>query len=132
MSKMVIKSEKLRTLPIPYSMGFKAGNFVFLSSISAMNEKGELVGKDDAKIQAKQAFEKIKIALESVGAKVSDIIKLTTFLKKIGDYSKFVEARAEFFKENSIDRDFPASTVVQATLPWEDFLIEIEAIAYIE
>ena len=83
-------------------------------------------------MQAMQALENIKFALESAGGNVTDIIKLTTFIKDIKEYGKFNEARAEFFRENSLERDFPASTAVEAKLVREDFLVEVEAVAYIE
>lgn len=132
MGKMIVKSEKLKTPAGPFSWGIKAGNFIFLSGMVGINAKEELVGKDDVKMQAKQTLENIKSALESVGGKVNNIIKITTFLKNLNDYAKFNEARGEFFKENSIDKDFPASTAVQANLVRDDLLIEIETIAYIE
>jgi 2-iminobutanoate/2-iminopropanoate deaminase len=97
-----------------------------------INVNGEIVGKDDVKMQAKQALENIKSALGSAGAKVNDIIKVTTFMKNLKEYGKFNEARAEFFKENSIEKDFPASTAVEANLVREDFLVEIEAVAFVE
>jgi len=132
MKKIIIKSEKLKQPGGPFSWGIKAGNFVFLSGMVGINVKGELIGKDDVKAQAKQTLENIKSALESVGGNVSNIIKLTTFVRNINDYSKFNEVRNEFFKENSISEDFPTSTAVQAILVRDDFLIEIEAVAYIE
>jgi reactive intermediate/imine deaminase len=132
MAKMVIKSEKLKTPAAPFSWGIRAEKFIFVSGMVGINAKGEIVGKDDLKMQAKQALENIKSTLESAGGKVTDIIKLTTFIKDIKEYGKFNEARAEFFKENSIEKNFPASTAVEAKLVREDFLIEIEAVAYIE
>ena len=132
MGKTTIKSEKLKTPAGPFSWGIKAGNFIFLSGMIGIDAKGELIGKDDIKLQAKQTLENIKSALDSVGGKPNNIIKLTSFLKDLSDYGKFNEARMEFFKENSIAEDFPASTAVQANLVRNDFLVEIEAIAYIE
>ena len=132
MGKMVVKSEKLKTPAGPFSWGIRAENFIFVSGMVGINAKGEIVGKDDLKMQAKQALENIKLVLESAGGNVTDIIKLTTFIKDINEYGKFNEARAEFFKENSIERDFPASTAVEAKLVREDFLVEVEAVAYIE
>ncbi|MDD1778229.1 MAG: RidA family protein [Candidatus Helarchaeota archaeon] len=132
MRKVIIKSEKLKTPTTPFSWGIKAGNFIFLSGMVGINADGNLVGKGDAKIQAKQCLENIKAAIEAAGGKVNQVIKINTFLKDLADYGKFNEARAEFFAENSIVGDFPASTAVQAKLVRDDFLIEIEAIAYLE
>jgi aminoacrylate peracid reductase len=132
MGKTTVKPKKLKTPAGPFSWGIKAGDFIFLSGMVGIDEKGELIGKGDIKLQAKQTLENIKSALDSIGGRPNHIIKLTSFLKDLSDYGKFNEARIEFFKENSITDDFPASTAVQAKLVRDDFLVEIEAIAYIE
>lgn len=132
MGKEIIKSKKLKTPTSPFSWGIKAGNFIFLSGMVGIDADGTLVGKEDAKIQARQCLENIKAAIESAGGKVNQIIKINSYFKDLADYGKFNEARAEFFTENSIIRDFPASTAVQAKLVRDEFLIEIEAVAYLE
>jgi len=131
MAKEIIIPKKLRTPSSPFSWGIKAGDFVFLSGMVAIDSSGNLVGKGDAKIQARQCLENIKGAVESAGGNVKQIIKVTNFFRDLGDYPKYNEARAEFFKENGITADFPASTAVQAKLIRDDFLLEIEAVAYL-
>ena len=124
--------EKMKKPAGLFSWGIKAGNFVFISGIVGIDIAGKIVGKGDAKIQAKQAFVNIAAILETAGVEPKNIIKLVTYLRNISDYPKVGEARAEFFRENSItEDDFPASTAVEAKLINADFLVEIEAVAYI-
>jgi 2-iminobutanoate/2-iminopropanoate deaminase len=98
-----------------------------------IDHTGKLVGKGDAKAQALQALENIKAVLEAEGSEPKDIVKLTVYMKNIEDYAQINEARAEFFKNNSItEENYPASTAVEARLVLSDFLVEIEAVALVE
>jgi reactive intermediate/imine deaminase len=101
------------------------GNFVFTSGQVARNPQGEIVGKGDIKVQTRQALENIKSVLETGGATMEDIVKLTVFVIDVKHFSQIHEVRAEYFKT-----DYPASTLVEITaLVHPDMLIEIEAIA---
>ncbi len=132
MSKQIIKSESFRKPYGSFSWGVKAGNFIFLTGLGGINVKGEIVGKNDAKLQTRQAFENIKTVLELAGAKVSNIIKTTTYLRNPSDWDKFNEVRTNFFKENSVVDNFPASTSLHGFPLREDVLVEIETVAYVE
>jgi 2-iminobutanoate/2-iminopropanoate deaminase len=107
----------------PYNLGIKAGNLLFISGQVATPEA------KDIKKQTFAAFEKIKKVLETVSASVSNIVKVTVFLKKISDFKEMNEAYREFFEKNGISKNFPARSTVEATCPLPNGLIEIEAIA---
>lgn len=79
----------------------------------------------DIKTQTKQTFEKIKFVLDAGGATLKDIIKITTFLTHMDDYSAYNEIRRQYFEDN-----FPASsTVVVKDLVVKGMLVEVEVIA---
>ncbi len=107
----------------PYNLGMKAGNLLFISGQVTTPEAR------DIKEQTFAAFEKIKKVLETAGAKVSNIIKVTVFLKNISDFKEMNEAYREFFEKNGVSEKFPARSTVEATCPLPYGLIEIEAIA---
>ena len=128
MAKTVLVSPSLITPRGIMSHGIKtpAGNMVFVSGQVARNAQGELVGKGDVKAQTRQVLENVKAVLETAGATMDDVVKVTVFVTNVEDhYTAIHEARAEFWQT-----DFPASTMVEvSSLVSKDMLIEIEAIA---
>lgn len=108
----------------PYSPALKAGNLIFVSG------QGPAPGTTDIEGQTKTAFENIKIILEAANASVSNIVKVSVFLKNIGDFKKMNRAYKKFFEDNGVKEKFPARTTVEVSnLPVETMLIEIDAIA---
>ena len=107
----------------PYSLGIKAGNLLFIS--------GQVTTPDarDIKAQTLAALEKIKNILQAAGTSVSNIVKITVFLKNISDFKEMNEAYADFFEQNGVTLKFPARSTVEATNPLPYGLIEIDAIA---
>jgi 2-iminobutanoate/2-iminopropanoate deaminase len=89
----------------------------------------------DTKTQTVSTFNKIKAALEKIGYKMSDIVKLTVFVtgdpKLSGkmDFAGFNAGYREFFGTAENPNLVARSTVQVAALAGPNFLIEIEAIA---
>ena len=106
----------------PYNLGIKAGDIIFIS--------GQVTTPDarDIKAQTLAALEKIKNILQAAGASVSNIVKVTVFLKNISEMN---EAYADFFEQNGVTIKYPARSTVEATNPLPYGLIEIDAIALI-
>ena len=128
MAKTVLVSPSLITPRGIMSHGTKtpAGNMVFVSGQVARNAQGELVGKGDVKAQTRQVLENVKSVLETAGATMDDVVKVTVFVTNVeDDYTAIHEARAEYWQTG-----YPASTMVEvSSLVSKDMLIEIEAIA---
>ena len=128
MEKIILRSPKISLSRGIMSHGVKvtAGNMVFVSGQVARNMHGELVGKGDIKAQTRQALENVKDVLETAGATMDDVVKVTVFVTNVVEhYTEIHEARAEYWKS-----DYPASTMVEVrSLVSPDMLIEIEAIA---
>jgi 2-iminobutanoate/2-iminopropanoate deaminase len=115
--------------PFPYSLGFatQGKRTVYVAGQIPLNEKGELVGKDDAEAQARQVFTNIKAVLAAAGAKMDDVVKITTIVKNVVDFPKIGAVRKEFFKE-----PYPAGTTFIAPLLNPDWLLEVEAVAVLD
>ena len=109
----------------PYSHGIKVDNLIFISG-QVPSPEAETI-----KEQTLSSLNKIKIILENADSKVSDIVKITVYLKNINDFKEMNEAYMEFFNQNGVDEKYPARSTIQATLPIVKFLIEIDAIAVI-
>jgi len=87
---------------------------------------GELVGAGDARVQAEQCFANIRAVLESAGARLDQVVKLTCFLTERGAYAGYAEVRNRLFAAHP-----PASTVVTVNeLLVPGLLMEVEAVAF--
>lgn len=82
---------------------------------------------DDIVAQTEQCMEQLRLAVESFGGSVSDIIKLTTFVTRIERRDELGALRRRYFGDR-----FPASTLVRvAGLVDPRALVEIEALALV-
>jgi len=126
MGKRVIHTDRAPKAIGPYSQAIQAGNFLFLSGQIPLDPKtGELV-KGDIRQQTRQVLENIKGVLESQKLGMENVVKITIFLKDIGNFNQVNEVYATYFPSSPPAR----STVEVARLP-RDADIEIEAIALI-
>jgi len=82
--------------------------------------------KGDIRQQTQQVLENIKGVMESQGLGMEDVVKVTIFLKDIGNFNQVNEIYSTYFPSSPPAR----STVEVAKLP-KDADIEIEAIAVI-
>ena len=128
MDKQILSSTKVSEPRGIMSQGVKvpAGNLVFVSGQTSRNAQGDIVGVGDIKAQTRQVLNNIRSVLETAGATLDDITKVTVFVTNVAEhFSQIHEVRAEYFKS-----DYPASTLVEVkSLANPDLLIEIEAIA---
>jgi 2-iminobutanoate/2-iminopropanoate deaminase len=124
MKKRVIHTEKAPKAIGPYSQAIQAGNFLFLSGQIPLDPiTGEFV-KGDIRQQARRVLENLKGVLESQNLSMEDVVKVTIFLKDIGNFNQVNEVYATYFPSSPPAR----STVEVARLP-RDADLEIEAIA---
>lgn len=124
--KRIIQTEMAPKAIGPYSQAIQAGSFLFLSGQIPLDPKtGELV-KGDIRQQTKQVLENLKGILNSQRLEMKDVVKVTIFLKDIGNFSQVNEVYATYFPSSPPAR----STVEVARLP-RDAEVEMEAIALI-
>lgn len=126
MKKKVIQAEKAPKAIGPYSQAIQAGNFLFLSGQIPLDPKTGDLMKGDVRQQTGQVLENIKGVLESEKLGMEAVVKVTIFLKDIGNFNQVNEVYATYFPSSPPAR----STVEVAKLP-RDAAIEIEAIALI-
>jgi len=101
---------------------------VFVAGQLALDKDGKLVGPNDIAAQTRRVLENMRRVLETGGAKMQDVVKVTVFVTDIRFREGYGEVRREFFPANP-----PASTLVQvACLAIPGALIEIEAVAIID
>jgi len=106
------------------------GKTVYISGQVGVNDRGEIVGKENLAAQTEQAFRNIESALATVGATFHDVVKTSLFV--VGLKPEHVPVIREI-RSRYVSADHPpASTLVGVSaLVGPDWLIEIEAIAVI-
>jgi enamine deaminase RidA (YjgF/YER057c/UK114 family) len=106
-----------------------ASRIIFISGQTALDQDGNLVGKNDFAAQAAQVFRNLSAALKARGCDAASLVKLTVFLTDMGHLGSYREARNRFFASVAPPAA-PAVTLVEVSkLYGPEFMIEIEAIA---
>ena len=80
----------------------------------------------DIRAQTRAVIHNISDILASVGAKLSDLVEISTYLVNMNDFAGYNEVYNEYFNENGPAR----TTVAVHQLPHPHLLIEMKAIAY--
>ena len=111
-----------------YTHGWRVGNTVYVAGQLALDKEGKLVGPNNIGAQTRRVLENMRRILETGGASLRDVVKVTVFVTDIRYREGYGEVRQEFFGSNP-----PASTLVQvAGLAIPGALIEIEAVAVMD
>ncbi len=122
--------EPIKVGPWPDKMTFspavRAGNLLFISGTTAVDENQILIGKGDIVAQTRFIFDKFDRLLKKAGASFDNVVETTEYFLTLDDYRRTAEVRREFFK----GPPYPAATgVLVAGLIRKDALIEIKATA---
>ena len=100
----------------------------FVAGQLARDADGNCVGRGDMRAQIQQVGENIKACLEAAGATLADIVKTNTYVTDFEEFSKNGDMRMRYFGAAT-----PTSTTVEIRrLAGPDFMIEIEAIAFVD
>src|SRR5580658_4169073 len=76
-----------------------AGELLFISGQVAWDEAGEIVGAGDPGAQARQVFHNLRVILQSVGADLDAITKLTVYVTSFDWFEELATIRGELFPE---------------------------------
>jgi 2-aminomuconate deaminase len=113
----------------------RAGDYLFVSGTSSRRADNTIAGAEadalgstqlDIRAQTRAVIQNISDILSSVGAKLSDLVEISTYLVNMNDFAGYNEVYNEYFSENGPTR----TTVAVHQLPHPHLLIEIKAIAY--
>jgi enamine deaminase RidA (YjgF/YER057c/UK114 family) len=113
-----------------YTHAIKVGNTIYMSGQTAMDKDYTIVGRGDFGAQTRQAFESMKLILESAGASMSDVVDIIVFVKDVRYLyrQEWVDIFQEYFGDW-----LPCVTVIQiVSLFFADLLIEIKGTAVVE
>lgn len=123
LEKKIINTSKAPKAIGPYSQGVVSNGHIFLSGQIPLQKNGEL---HDGKIeeQVELIFENIGHILETQNCSLENIVKLTVFLKDIGNFDPVNSKMIEL-----LDEPYPARSLVQAAALPRNADVEIEVIA---
>ena len=105
------------------------GRTAYIAGQVALDSTGALVGPGDFRAQAERVFANLRIALASVGATFSDVVKTTTFITDVANAATLREIRGKYLDPARL----PANSMIPvAALARPGLLLEIEAVAVLK
>ena len=108
---------------LPFSPAVRAGDYVYVSGQTAMNDQGEIIS-GGIEVQAHKVFEIIKNILEMADCGMEDVIKVNVWLDDTRDFAGFNSVFIKNFPKNP-----PTRSTVQSKLV-VDAKIEADVVAY--
>jgi 2-iminobutanoate/2-iminopropanoate deaminase len=122
-AKEAVSTKQAPAAAGPYSQGIKASGFVFAAGQIGRDPSTNKV-EGDVKAQTERTLKNLSAVLEAAGTSMDRAVKVTVFLRNIGDFQAMNEVYAKFFPGTP-----PARSTVQAILPNDAALVEIDVIA---
>jgi enamine deaminase RidA (YjgF/YER057c/UK114 family) len=121
----------LQPYPLPgkstFSAAVRAGAFLFVSGMTAVDDQRRIVG-DDLAGQARYIYERMGRVLAEAGATFRDVIETVEYVTTFEGYEATAAVRREVFG----DGPFPAATGVKVSgLVRPGAMIEIKAVAWL-
>ena len=110
---------------VGYSRAVQVGNQLEVTGTVAVDEQGNLVGKDDFFKQAQFALQKIEKVMKLAGFSMEDVVRTRIYVTDITHWEEVGKAHHQFFGTIK-----PATTMVEVkALISPEYLVEIEVSA---
>ncbi len=108
-----------------FSRAVRQGDRIVVSGTTATHGQ-RLIGGDDAEAQMHFVIDKIEGALQSLGARLDDVIRTRVYINDDDDWEAASRAHGDRFRHIR-----PANTLVQAGIIGAGYLVEMEAEAWL-
>ena len=95
--KGVIKTDNAPAAIGPYSQGYKAGDYIFVSGQGPLDSQTGKVKGDTIEEQTRQTLENIEAILQANGASMKDVVKVTVILTNPSSFKPMNEVYKTFF-----------------------------------
>ena len=114
--------------PRGYTHVVKVDGTVYTAGQVSVAQDGSVVGKGDPEAQVRQIWRNLRVAMESAGGTLQDIVKTTTYVTNIEYATAVRKVRDELYQSSNP----PTSTLlVISELANPEYMVEIEAIAVV-
>jgi 2-iminobutanoate/2-iminopropanoate deaminase len=123
--KQIISTEGAPKAIGPYSQAVVWNGLAFLSGQIPLDPVTGQIVEGDIAVQTARVLENLKAVLVACGSALDQVLKVTVFLKDLGEFARMNEVYARYFPSDPPAR----STVEVARLP-RDVRIEIDVIAW--
>ena len=110
-------------VPAPLSRAVRAGGFLFISGVLAMDAQARIID-GDIRAQTRAVLERIALTLAGLDAGMADVVRATVWLADLADFAAF---NAEY--QQHFPAGLPARSTVQAVL-YQGAKVEIEVQAW--
>jgi 2-iminobutanoate/2-iminopropanoate deaminase len=112
----------------PYSQAVRFdGTLVYTAGQIALDPvTGQVVGKTAGE-QTEQVLRNLSAVLEAAGGSLATVVKVTVFLKNMGDFAEMNEVYGRYFAKAP-----PARSALEVARLPKDVLVEIECLALVE
>jgi len=120
--------------PSGYSHGILTvgGRLLFLAGQTGMDATGRIANPGNLVAQFRQALANVKAVVDEAGGAMTDIVKLTLFVRDKEAYRANLKLLGEVYR-SFFGRYYPAMTLVEVKSLFDDeALVEIEGLAVLE
>jgi enamine deaminase RidA (YjgF/YER057c/UK114 family) len=126
LGRQVVSSGTIFEEMYGYSRAVRSGNIIQVSGTIAIGSNGKIVGRGNATVQAEFVLQKIQSAIQDLGGRIDDVVRTRIYVSS-RDYALDVaQVHGQVFQNVR-----PANTLVVAQLIEEEYLVEIEAEAFV-
>ncbi len=127
MQRIQVRTDRAPGAAGPYSQALVVDRMVFVSGQLPIDAETGRIVDYGIRLQAKRAFDNLRLILEAAGTDMDHVVKTTVFLKDMNDFAVMNEVYGEFFQP-----PYPARSCIQVARIPKDVLVEIEAIALLD
>jgi 2-iminobutanoate/2-iminopropanoate deaminase len=108
-----------------YTPGIRAGDFIYVSGQGPIDPATDQLVVTDVAQQTRITLGNVARVLAAAGAAITDVVKVSVFLRDISDFAAMNQAYSEFFGEHK-----PARTTIESKFHNPQMLVEIDCVAY--
>jgi len=120
-----LQRDDVAAFSVPFSAGYRAGDFVFVSGQIATRTDGSvLIGDFDGEVNL--ALDNVDAILKCGGADFSKVVKINAWLSNSLLFARF----NELYRQRFLGAP-PARTTVVVAFAHPDVRVEIDAVAYL-
>jgi 2-iminobutanoate/2-iminopropanoate deaminase len=110
----------------PYSQAVRAGGFLFVSGLAALDPETGQPCTGPIEEQVRVTLDNLQTLLHEAGSSLRQVVKTTVYLADMDHFQAMNQTYATYFPQ-----DPPARTTIEAARLPMDFLVEIDAVAWL-